>query len=303
MSRAIKASRGKRIARWGAILVVATALVGVGAGILLQHHYESNVEHFGDPFAQVPAMNRPVKPHAKSMTILVLGSDSRISAGDPTQWTFGAQRTDAIMLVHLPADRSRIQLTSIPRDTWVPIPGHHTAKINAAYAWGGPALMVRTVESVTGVRIDHVLISDFTSFENLTNDLGGVQLGGRHMNGVESLAYVRQRHGLKGEDFARVKRQQEWIRAVAGSAIEGNVLANPLRLHKMINTTTRSIAVDDAFTTSQLRSTALSLRGLSDESIVANTAPIKGSGHVGAQYVLYLDTKKAQPIWSAMRNT
>ena len=98
------------------------------------------------------------------------------TAGDPTQWEAGAQRTDAIMLVHLAADRKSAAAISIPRDSWVPIPGYGEAKINAAFSYGGPALMIRTVEDLTGVRIDHFAVTDFESFEALTDSLDGVEI-------------------------------------------------------------------------------------------------------------------------------
>src|SRR5450830_1684829 len=147
------------------VLVVALSLLGLlvagGAiGVLvLQNRLNGNIERIGDPFAGLPT--RPAVPtpaasatsgSATPINILMVGSDSRISAGDPAQWAAGAQRTDAIMLVHIPADRKSASLFSIPRDSWVDIPGHGQAKINAAFSWGGPALLIQTVEQLTNVR-------------------------------------------------------------------------------------------------------------------------------------------------------
>ena len=80
------------------------------------------------------------------------------------------------MIVHIPANRKGAYIISIPRDSWVTIPGHGQAKINAGFSFGGPTLMVQTVESVTGVRIDHVAIVDFDGFKQITDALGGVQI-------------------------------------------------------------------------------------------------------------------------------
>ncbi|HLS33458.1 MAG TPA: LCP family protein, partial [Brevibacterium sp.] len=112
----------------------------------------------------------------RAVNFLLLGTDSRISAGDPTMWELGAQRTDAIMLVQLAAHREALTVMSIPRDSWVEIPGHGTHKINAAFSFGGPALTVQTIEALTGVVIDHVAIADFESFATLTDELGGVDI-------------------------------------------------------------------------------------------------------------------------------
>ena len=134
------------------------------------------------------------------------------------------------MVVHVQADRKAAYVVSIPRDSWVTIPGHGKAKINAAFSWGGPSLMVRTVESVTGVPIDHVVVADFTGFKTAhrparrrrhqaipqaTSDERHTWTAGvHHMDGEEALDYVRQRHNLPNGDFDRVRRQQNWIRAV-----------------------------------------------------------------------------------------
>src|SRR5690606_23003800 len=85
-------------------------------------------------------------------------------------------RSDTMMVIHVPADRKSIGLVSIPRDSWVQVPGHGPAKINAAFAWGGPALAVETVENLTDVRIDHVGVIDWEGFKRITDTLGGVTI-------------------------------------------------------------------------------------------------------------------------------
>src|SRR6185369_66835 len=110
--------------------------------------------------------------------ILLLGSDSRDpGAGDGVT----GERTDTIVLAHIPASQDKAYLVSIPRDLWVHVPassdgqsGNTMAKINAAYAWGGSALMVAAVEQYTGVRIDHVVKVDFAGFVRVTDAVGGV---------------------------------------------------------------------------------------------------------------------------------
>lgn len=288
---------------WVALFVSLSVVSVLVSGLLLTRHYDSNVERFGDPFVDLDVGQRPVKATAKSMTFLVLGSDSRISAGDPAQWRAGAQRTDAIMLLHVPADRQDVRLVSIPRDSWVEIPEHGRAKINAAFSYGGPSLMVATVEHLTNVRIDHVVIADFTGFTTLTDALGGVRLGPGQMDGAQALAYVRQRHGLPGGDLARVRRQQAWMRAVADKLIDEGGLSNPLRLNRVMNDITQLLAVDDRLTGTKMRSTALSLRHLRSSDIRTATAPVRSTGWEGQQNVVYLADDEAEVLWREMRAT
>src|SRR4051794_11924092 len=102
--------------------VLALSLVLGGAAVsgafYLQHKYDQNIDRFGDPFAGIPAASRPKAAPANVQNILLLGSDSRVSAGDPSAWAVGAQRTDAIMVAHVPADRSGVEVVSILRDSY-----------------------------------------------------------------------------------------------------------------------------------------------------------------------------------------
>jgi LCP family protein required for cell wall assembly len=250
------------------------------------------------------------------MNILLLGSDSRIST-DPGAWTRGAQRTDAIMIAHIPDDRSAVTVTSIPRDSWVTIPGHGKNKINAGFSFGGPTLMVKTVEKLTGVRIDHVVIVDFEGFQEITDDLGGVNInvskatkdgrasfaaGPQTMDGETALNYVRQRHNLPGGDFDRVKRQQNWIRAVALKTLNKGTLTNPLTVNAVLDSLTSSIAADDAFSIGKMRSLALSLRKVRGDDLTFLTAPVAGTGRSpdGKQSIVNLDAGANRALWKSV---
>src|SRR5699024_11184210 len=206
------------------------------------------------------------------VNILVLGSDSRISAGDPTQWQAGGQRTDAIMIAQVSGDRESMTFMSIPRDSWVPIPGHNDAKINAAFSWGGQALMIQTVEELTGIRLDHIMVTDFESFQAITDELGGVEItlteplrsgstqlpaGTHRLDGAQALDYTRQRYGLSGGDLSRMQRQQNWMRAMMVSAFNRDVLTNPGRLNDLLIVVAENVAVDENFEIGDMRSLAL----------------------------------------------
>ena len=309
--------------------LVASAAVGLE---VFQNRLNSNIERIGDPFAALPSRPPVATPTAADpsasaspststspVNILLLGSDSRISAGDPNQWTYGGQRTDTIMLVHIPADRSGAYLFSIPRDSWVDIPGHQKAKINAAFSWGGPTLMIQTVEQLTGVRIDHMAVTDFDAFKTLTDELGGVlittpkdvydngvrvsQAGTHLLTGAQALTYVRERHGLARGDFDRVQRQQNWMRAILARVQSQGTLSNAGKLLSFLTTVTKSIAVDDGFTLDEMRSLALSLKDVRSADVSFRTVPVKGTGRSSdGQSIVVLDKPAFDKLMAAVRD-
>lgn len=300
------------------ILGLVLASGGLAAAWWVQRGLDNNIERIPDPFSALPETERPKAVATGAMNILLLGSDSRIST-DPGAWTRGAQRTDAIMIAHVPADRSEVTVTSIPRDSWVTIPGHGKNKINAGFSFGGPTLMVKTVEKYTGVRIDHIVIVDFEGFKDITDELDGVKInvsestsdersnfaaGPQTMDGETALKYVRQRHNLPGGDFDRVKRQQNWIRAVALKTLDKGTLTNPLKLNGVLNSLTKSIAADDDFSIGKMRSLALSLRSIRGNDLAFLTAPVAGTGRSpdGKQAIVNLDTAENRTLWKAVAN-
>jgi LCP family protein required for cell wall assembly len=318
-----RTSRWPRWVKVVAILGTAALVVGVGFKVAVnewQKSLDKNIERFGDPFQAIPKSDRAtVDPVAgDAANILLLGSDSRVSAGNPEDWTAGGQRTDAIMILHLTADRKTASVTSIPRDSWVDIPGHGKNKINAAFSFGGPTLMVRTVESLTGVRIDHVVVIDFTGFKEITDALGGVRIcvpktvsdkigtvkaGCQTMGGEEALQYVRQRKTLAGGDFDRVRRQQNWIRAVLKKLSARGTLTNPLKLNSALDALTSATASDDAFTIDEMSDIALDYQGADVNDVAFFTAPLASpsTGKEGSQSVVYLDDAQGKILWEAVR--
>ena len=304
----------------GGLVLVAVLALGGGALWL-----DSRVERFGDPFTAIPEEGRPTRQEPvvaadrEPLNFLVLGSDSRISGGDPSQWEAGAQRTDAIMLVHLDGDREHASVMSIPRDSWVQIPGHGSAKINAAYSYGGPALLVQTVEQLTGVRIDHVAIADFDSFTELTDALGGVEItvgqdvygpgdrlvvpaGTDVLDGEQALAYARQRYGLPGGDFDRVKRQQNWARAILTKAVSQGTLTDPTKATRFVTTVSGSVAVDDGLGLTDLVGLATEIKDMRAGDVAFLTAPVLGTGWSpdGRQSIVNLDHESLAPLVEAI---
>ncbi len=316
----------RRRPRWVTVVVVLLAVAVVLGGVAevglnyWQGSLDKNIERFGDPFRAIPKAERPAADPVAgdAMNLLLLGSDSRISAGRPQDWQSGAQRTDAIMVLHIPADRKSAQVISIPRDSWVSVPGKGYNKINSGFSFGGPSLMVRTVESLTGVRIDHVVIIDFTGFQKITDALGGVRIcvpkrvsdrigdigaGCQVMDGETALQYVRQRKTLANGDFDRVRRQQNWIRQVVKKLNSKGTLTNPFTLNSALDALTSATATDNGFTIDLMSDIALSYQGVSASNVQFFTAPLADppTGTEGAQSVVYLDTAQNTTLWQAVR--
>lgn len=314
--------RARRIVKIAAIVAVAVLGLSAGGIYLLSEHLGNQVKHYPGVFSGIAEGTRP--PAANSaMTFVLVGSDS-LSARPTTgtdavgpDFVYGGQRSDVLMLVQTSADDSHATVVSVPRDSWVPIPGHGMSKINAAFAWGGPSLLVRTLEGLTGIRMDHLAVVDFAGFQALTDAVGGIEVnvaapttmgtvsftaGRNHLDGQQALAYVRQRDGLTGGDLARVQRQQSALRALLVKATSNGLLSSPVRAYEFLDTLTHWITVDDTLTNEKLRSLAWQFRNLRSGGVTFLTAPVAGPGREGGQSVVYLDLNRAGQLWQAMKS-
>lgn len=311
--------RGWRIALLSvlAIFLVLTLATG-GLALWVRHSIASGMEFIADPFAGIPTRAPQQKVAAgeePAVNILVLGTDSRTSASDPSQWKEGAQRTDAIMIVQVSGDRKTVSVMSIPRDSWVEIPGHGQGKINAAYSYGGPSLTIHTVENLTGIHIDHFAVANFESFVALTNEIGGVRVnlktpqtlagkelgaGAQVLDGQQALAYTRERSSLPNGDFDRVKRQQTWMRSIVSRVLTNGTLSSPTALYSFLKTASRTVAVDESFTLNQMQSLALETRHLHSNDIAFMTVPTAGTGtSADGQSIVTLDADADAPLFKA----
>lgn len=311
--------RGWRIALLSvlAIFLVLTLATG-GLALWVRHSIASGIEFIADPFAGIPARAPQQKVAAgeePAVNILVLGTDSRTSASDPSQWKEGAQRTDAIMIVQVSGDRKTVSVMSIPRDSWVEIPSHGQGKINAAYSYGGPSLTIHTVENLTGIHIDHFAVANFESFVALTDEIGGVRVnlktpqtlagkelgaGAQVLDGQQALAYTRERSSLPNGDFDRVKRQQTWMRSIVSRVLTNGTLSSPTALYSFLKTASRTVAVDESFTLNQMQSLALETRHLHSNDIRFMTVPTAGTGtSTDGQSIVTLDADADTPLFKA----
>lgn len=288
--------------------LLAVVLVVVGAiGIYLNAIRKS----FDDNVQRVEGLVTPTpKEPGDTLNYLLMGTDSRDVETD-------RGRSDALMLVHVSGDRDAVYIVSYPRDMWVPIPDHGTAKINAAYAYGGMALTVRTMEELNQVPIDHVALTNFEGFKDMTASLGGVTVDNPHpstsggfdfptgqitVEGDQALAYVRERYDLPGGDFDRAERQRLVVQAVLKKALSAEVLANPGRFTDFVSSFSRYLTVDAALTDTELLSTAMSMRNLRGEDIYVLQAPVSGTGTSSdGQSIDIVDQEKLAELQRALQ--
>lgn len=317
-------TRGTRRALVGlAVCVVLILTMLAGTTVWLRHQL-GQIDRIDGVFDSLP--NRPERPTtgpgARAMNVLLLGTDRRSdvattgSEAVAEAWVPGAQRSDLMMLVHIDADRDDVTAISLPRDSWVDVPGHGMSKINAAYSYGGPSLAVQTVEQLTGVRIDHLAVVDWTGFSELTDALGGITVevprtvhdsargvtwtaGTHRLDGQQALDYVGQRYGLPGGDLDRVRRQQAVFSTLAAESLDRR--RSPATVVDLIGMLTRHVSVDDEWGSSEMASLGWSLRDVGRRDVHYLTAPVEGLGWAGSQSIVRLDREAGAALWEDVR--
>ncbi|MYX94446.1 LytR family transcriptional regulator [Streptomyces sp. SID486] len=256
------------------------------------------------PAATGPADASPLP--TGSLNLLVLGSDSREGAADRELGggDGSGARSDTAMVVHIDAGRTKATVVSIPRDTLVTRPScplasggttavAHGAMFNSAYAVGGPVCAVKTVESLTGVRMDHYLEVDFSGFARLVDALGGLDVttgqdidddkshlhlkaGTHHLDGRQALALARTRHGIgDGSDLGRIGLQQALVKDLVEQLSGAGLLTDPARLYEVADAVTSGLTTDTGLDSlGELTSLGRSLRGLTADRVRTVTMPV-----------------------------
>jgi LCP family protein required for cell wall assembly len=245
---------------------------------------------------------------------LIAGSDSRggLTRTEEDQLALGHDisggRTDTIMLLHLPSNGTRPTLVSIPRDSYVPIPGHGSNKINAAYSLGGPKLLIQTVQNVTGLRIDHYMAIGFGGLVDVVNDVGGVRLclpgplkdpkaglnlkkGCQTLNGGQALGFVRTREFPLG-DLQREQDQRALLKSLLSKMTSAGTLINPFAVIPAARGAASSITVDQGTSLPQLVSVAFALR-----NPVTTMVPFGGFGSTSAGSVVQWNVPEAKAFF------
>ena len=271
-----KRHRGRRVAIIGALLLAA--LLAWSIGLLIWAN--GKIEH-------VNALSGA--PNTPGTTYLITGSDSRADGAIVDPVTTGA-RTDTIMLLQVPKNGPPA-LISLPRDSYVKIPGHGMNKLNAAFAWGGAPLLVRTVEGLTGITIDHYVEIGFAGVEKVVDAVGGVRLcldynvsdkdsglrwtaGCHEANGPTALSFARMRHADPTGDIGRAQRQRQIVSAVTSAAAKPSLIFQPNRQVQLIDAGVGALVTSDGTDIVDLARLALAFRAAGGKDGITGTPPI-----------------------------
>ena len=273
--------RGRVKARHTVAKAVVASLVAVGMAtglgvVYLYRHLDNslNTVNVDDQLKGRPDKQRVDTGPNEPLNILVMGSDSREGEGNNIDnLTGGGERSDTTIMFHLSADRKTAYGISIPRDTLVDrpdcyakdgevIPGATDAMWNEAFSVGGPACTMQQFEQLTGIRLDHYVMLDFSGFQDMVDAIDGVEVcipedisdpahginipaGTREIQGKEALNYVRARYTLgDGSDIGRIKRQQAFIAAMASKVLSRGTLARVDRLVGFLDAAISSLQTD-----------------------------------------------------------
>ena len=298
--------RGRRIA-----LIIGTVVAVLIAGVA------------GSYFWLNGKLTKNVALPATSLTSagtnwLITGSDSRAglsrAQADALHVGFdkGTLNSDSIMLLHMGSGRP--VLISIPRDSYVKIPGHGYNKINAALAFGGASLLIQTVENVTGLKIDHYMGIGFGGLVAVVNKIGGVQVclktaindsysgvhlsaGCHNLNGAQALSFVRDRHSFATEDLQRIQDQRAFLSALLKKATSPGVYLNPFTALPFASTAASSMSVDNGTSLLDLANAASALRDPQ-----TGTVPIADNNYAtSAGDAVLWNTAKATELFNALK--
>ncbi|MFE9727881.1 LCP family protein [Streptomyces sp. NPDC005794] len=312
----------------GVLLVLL--LAGGGTAYWMYQDLDGNIK--GVDIDQALGEDRPEKLPTTGQNLLVLGSDSRAGAENKELGGGGGvsgARSDTAMVVHLPEGRSEAVAVSIPRDTLVTRPecvkddGSRTASaervmFNSVYSQAGPACVVKTVEKMSGVRIDHYLEIDFAGFKDLVDAMGGVDVeveepikdkvsgldlaaGTHRLDGTESLAYVRTRHGVgDGSDLGRIGLQQQFLMALLKEIKSQDLLGSPATAYRIANSATKSLTTDEGLASlTSLSEFARSMNGVDPASMETIMLPVAYDEQDPNRVVA--SEPQAGDLWKAIR--
>ncbi len=320
--------------RWAALLAAgAVAIVAATGGYAYSLNKKIDlIPRVDDGILGTNEDQRPPKKPTKAVNILLMGADNpQRLVKKPTvaelledgKWDPGSYRSDTMMVVHVPANRKAAYVVSVPRDSYVPIydaEGEEQGrnKINESFSAYGPFGTLRTIEQLSGVRLDHMAVIDYAGFNDLTEAIGGVDVyvpetvedtqqdvtweqGWTHLQGERALQYVRMRHGLLEGDFDRIDRQQNFLRAVLRKTLADGTIGDPIKLNNTLGAITDHLAVDSSWSTKDLRNLALSLRGIDASKVRFMTLPLlryQDIPGVGSSNIV--DLQAAKRLWQAV---
>lgn len=281
------------------------------------------VEHDTPVINAIPAASStttaaPKGTDGKDENILLVGNDDRTGATPAelralsTEADGGAANTDTMIVLHVPADGSQATGISFPRDSWVAIPGHGMNKLNSAFGYGaatggasgGAQLLIKTIQNLSGLHIDHYVSVSLLGFYRIANALGPIQVclkaatydkdsgtnlpkGVSTLNASQALSFVRQRENLPRGDLDREVRQQYFLSTELRKILSAGTLLNPLALNRVLKAVSSSIVKDKSLNLAQF---AAQVQGLSAGRVTFATIPIVNADgrEYSAEYGEYL---------------
>jgi len=300
--------RGRRIALIAGLAVVVLLAAVTGSYFWLDSKLNRSVT--------LPAFSGP----SAGQNWLIAGSDGRDGLTDKqivelhVGFDFGTANSDSLMLLHIGTGRP--VLISIPRDSYVPIPGYGYNKINAALGFGGPSLLVQTVENVTGLRINHFVEVGFAGLVAVVDEVGGVRIclpaalrdydsganlkaGCQTLDGAQALAFVRDRHSFADEDLQRMQDQRAFLKALLDKATSPGVYLNPFTALPFGSGAASALTVDQGTNLYDMVQAALALR-----DPLTTTVPIADANYwtSNAGDALLWNRTEALALFSALKN-
>lgn len=293
--------------RWLRVVAACTALfvLALAGGIwYFYQRLDGNIttDTVTENQLMIHASERPTEGPTRAENILLIGSDNRGDGNEKYGEDSGTQRSDTTILLHLSADRSSATAVSIPRDLMAHVPDctrpdgstrpGRFEQFNWAFEGGGAACTIRTVEDMTGVRIDHHLIVDFSGFKKMVDAVDGVEVcvaepvhdtkahldlpaGRQKLNGEQALGFVRARYSIgDGSDTQRMERQQDFLASLISKVRGNGVLLNPLKLYPLLQAATSALTADPGLDSlSELYSLVNSLQKTPSDAIRFLTLP------------------------------
>ena len=333
-------TRGKRRARRrrrhtvAKVLVATLVVLGLVTGLSVTYLYHSlsgnlTVLDIEDSLVGERPEKVEVAGPQEPLNVLVMGSDTREGENNIDGLTGDGERSDTTLLLHFSADRERAYGISIPRDSMVNRPQCRTESgtttpaanyqmWNVAFQLAGPACTIQQFESLTGIRLDHFVVVDFTGFQDMVDAVGGVEVcipetiddrahgmyipaGTRKLEGLQALNYVRQRYVLSGgSDIGRMKRQQAFVASMVKTVLSSGTLSRPDRLLGFLEAATKSLTLDEGLgNLYKIAKLGYEFRGIGLDNVQFITIPNKVDPDDPNRLVW---TRQADVVWNRIKN-
>lgn len=295
-----RSGRAKRVLGWLSVVMCAVLVAGSLSAYAAYRELAGNITKHDVSLGP----DRPEDTN-EAVNILLLGSDTRSVDGTQQYGAAEGARSDTVILLHLPPGHDKAMLVSFPRDSVVDIPSCEQSdgtmsepmrdRLNTAFTIGGPACTWKTIESTTGIRIDHFVMVNFAGFKQTVNALGGIRVcmptpvndpksglnipaGPTRIKGEQALAFVRLRNIGNHSDLERIERQQQFLAGMVKKATSRGLLLQPNKMFNFLSAATSSLTMDSGFSLQQLQQLAMSARGIKPSDVEFLTVPVEPSG-------------------------